>query len=98
MIDPARSARMLASALEGDQTAVALMPEGRVLPLQGDLAPELLISDPPGQSLVDWVTSEHPKVPAFLWPRSPRGWYRLPPLRVSGRGARALRPPDADHP
>jgi DNA-binding CsgD family transcriptional regulator len=75
MIDPARSARTLASALEGDQTAIALMPDGQVIPLQGDPAAELLVSDPPGHSLVDWVTDGPPGVPAFLWPRGPRDWY-----------------------
>jgi DNA-binding CsgD family transcriptional regulator len=75
MIDPCRSARMLASALEGDQIALALMPDGRVIQLQGSPPPELLVSDPPGHSLVDWVSRDQARVPAFLWPNGPRDWY-----------------------
>jgi DNA-binding CsgD family transcriptional regulator len=75
MIDPTRSARMLASALEDDQTVIALMPDGEVLLLRGHPAPELLVSDPPGHSLVDWVTAGPARVPAFLWPKGPRNWY-----------------------
>ncbi len=75
LVDPRRSARTLASALGEDHVAIAVTPGGRAMTIQGAPAPELMASEPPGRSLVDWVVGQQRPPRVFLWPLDRRGWY-----------------------
>ena len=74
MIDPLRSARYLASTLDGDTSATALLGDSSVVPLRGTLSPVFLSSEALRSVIVE-KGFDGRDANGFLWPAPGGGWY-----------------------
>jgi DNA-binding CsgD family transcriptional regulator len=81
MIDPLQSPRRLASTLDEDARALALLPDGRLMPLQGEPVEELVSREQELRAVVGRELAGGRPSAAFLWPTAARGWYRCEAYR-----------------
>jgi DNA-binding CsgD family transcriptional regulator len=74
MIDPLRSARYLASTLDADTSAAALLGDSTIVPLRGAALPSFLSSEAFLPVIVEENLHGHDGN-GFLWPAPGGGWY-----------------------
>jgi len=84
LIDPLRDARWLTSILSDDQTAVAILPNKRLVALRGEVVPDLERPESGLRKALAWAEANHRIDVPFIWLDSAGTWFSCRLLRCAG--------------